>query len=411
MKKPMNPGKIALILSLIYVVGIIGGLLVVTYMPGEWKRKNMEYYASQCVAEYTSTGRVSSWRNGGMAAVIYDSSGRFENFFRMNGDQFSINFVLQTEDRVGKVLDGKPQLFIFPLVKNLSKLGYTSFLYVGLPIRTEAGVTGAFFWIRELPDLAETMVGYIVVFTLFFAVTVAFLAGTLREQRRYEQLRRRYIDNITHELKSPIASIRALSEALTDGMGGADECDRNLYYGLIIGEANRQERMIRDALTIAKLQSGSIQPKLQLVSAQSIIEPIVLEQSALCELIGVEFAVEDPVRELTALYTDPAMLTQVMQTLFANARKFVSEGGRITLSAEQRRGRAVLCIADDGVGIPAEDLPFVFERFYKGRASGESGSGLGLAIAKETCTALREKIWIRSEEGHGTKVFFTVMLA
>ena len=213
-------------------------------------------------------------------------------------------------------------------------------------------------------------------------------------------------------MKSPIASIRALTEALTDGKIGSSEDERSLYYGLIIGEANRQERMIRDALTIAKLQSGAIKPKPELIAAEDIIKPLAREQAALCELIGVNFVVTDGVRALTALYTDPALLTQVMSTLFANARKFVSEGGCITLSAETRRGRAVLCIADDGVGIPKEDLPLVFERFYKGRGgNNDTGSGLGLAIAKETCTALREKIWIESEEGKGTRVFFTVMLA
>ncbi len=412
MKKPMHPGVIAAILTCIYLAGLIGGLVIITYMPGEWKRASQEYYASQCVAEYVSNGRVSSWRNGGMAAVIYDENGKFENFFRMNGDQFSINFVLQTEDRIDDVLAGKRQLFIFPFAKNLSKVGYTSFLYIGLPIRTEGEITGAFFWIRELPDLVETVVGYLVVFTLFFLITVGFLAGTLRVQRRYEVARLRYIDNITHEMKSPISSIRALTEALTDGRDGTDEAERNLYYGLIIGEANRQERMIRDALTIAKLQSGAIKPKLQLVAAEDIINPLAREQEVLCELIGVRFAVTDGVRALTALYTDPALLTQVMSTLFANARKFVSEGGCVSLSAETRHGRAVLCIADDGVGIPAEDLPLVFERFYKGRGgNNDTGSGLGLAIAKETCTALGEKIWIESEEGSGTRVFFTVMLA
>lgn len=408
MKKPMKPGVIAAVLALLFFVGLFGGLLVISYMPGEWKRRNMEYYASQRITEYVTTGRVDNWSNGGMAAVIYDETGHFENFFRMNGDPFSINFVLQTEDRVEKVLAGRHELFIFPFVKNYSKFGYTSFLYVGLPIVRDGEVTGAFFWIRELPDLAETMVGYAVVFTLFFVATVGFLAGTLRVQRRYEAARRRYIDNITHEMKSPIASIRALTEALTDGKG---EDERNLYYGLIIGEANRQERMIRDALTIAKLQSGSVKPAMQLVNAAELIGPIAQEQSALCEFIDVQFTVSDSVRALTALYTDPSLLSQIMQTLFANARKFVSEGGTISLSAETRRGRAVFCIADDGVGIPKEDLPLVFERFYKGRSGNDSGSGLGLAIAKESCTAMREKIWIRSEEGLGTQVYFTVMLA
>lgn len=107
-------------------------------------------------------------------------------FFRMNGMPFSINFVDQSEEAVPEVLSGKNTLQLFPFVKNYSNLGYTSFLYVGLPITEDGEVTGAFFWVRELPDLVETMIGYIWVFTLFFATIVAFLLHSLRVQQRYE---------------------------------------------------------------------------------------------------------------------------------------------------------------------------------------------------------------------------------
>lgn len=408
MRKPLKAPVIAVILVFIYVLGLFGGLWAIGYLPGKWKRADLEYYASQRIAEYTHTGRVDTWSNGGMAAVIYDSNSKFRDFFRMNGMPFSINFVDQSEEAVPEVLSGKNTLQLFPFVKNYSNLGYTSFLYVGLPITEDGEVTGAFFWVRELPDLVETMIGYIWVFTLFFATIVAFLLHSLRVQQRYENARRKYIDNITHEMKSPIASIRALAEALTDGMGKS-ESDRNIYYGMIIGEANRQERMILDALTLAKLQTRRFRPPQHALSAQRIFSPVCEKHSALCELIGVTFCVEDSIWTLPMLFSNADMLQQVLDTLLGNARKFVQEGGTITLSATVQRSRVTICIADDGIGIPKDDLPHVFERFYKGsQTCNATGSGLGLSIAKETLAALKEKIWIRSGENQGTSVYFTI---
>lgn len=411
MKKSRKICFIIVMMILIYAAGLFGGLSVVTFLPGEWKRDSQEYYASQCITEYTTTGRVKNWRNGAMAAIIYDENGKFENFFRMNGDQFSINFVLQTENYVKRVLVGEKPIYISRFVKNLSKFGYTSFLYVGMPIRENGVITGAFFWVRELPDLAETLVGYAVIFTLFFALIVCILAAYMRIEKNHDIALRRYIDNITHELKSPIASIRALTEALTDTRCGKDENERNICYGMIIGEANRQERMICDSLTIAKLQSGISQPKWMNISAEDLCRPMAENQKELCRFVGVDLVVDEGLWQVPMLYTDPQMLSQLMHTLFTNARKYTEEGGTITLSAQANSKYATFCIEDSGCGISKSDLPHVFDRFYKGSGSTDSGSGLGLAIAKETCMALREKIWIRSEEGTGTSVYFTVRLA
>jgi two-component system sensor histidine kinase VicK len=90
----------------------------------------------------------------------------------------------------------------------------------------------------------------------------------------------------------------------------------------------------------------------------------------------------------------------------------VPEGGAVSLSAAVQRSRVVICVADNGVGIPEEDQPYVFERFYKGSQScNDTGSGLGLAIAKETLAALKEKIWLQSREGQGTRIYFTIQRA
>lgn len=408
MKKPLKAPVVTVILVLIYILGLIGGLYALCYMPSQWKHSDLEYYAKQQITEYVDKGRVSNWRNGGMAVVIYDANGKFLDFFRMNGDMFSITFVDQTEESIPEVLSGEKTLRLFPFVKNYSKLGYTSFLYVGLPMETDGEITGAFFWVKELPDLAETLIGYIIVFSLFYAIIVTFLLSSLRVQRRYENARRKYIDNITHEMKSPIASIRALTEALTDGMGKS-ESERNIYYGLIIGEANRQQRMILDALTLAKLQTSRLRPPRSVMPAEQIFAPVCEKNAVLCELSGVSFCVDDSIPSLPLLYSNADMLQQVLDILLGNARKFVPEGGTVSLSATVQRKRVTICIADNGVGIPKRDQPYVFERFYKGSQScNETGSGLGLSIAKETLAALKEKIWFHSEENRGTSIFFTI---
>lgn len=408
MRKPFNASVIVIILALIYFFGLIGGLYVISYMPGGWKRSDLEFYAAPRVAEYKKTGRVDNWSNGGTAAVIYDTDGKFENFFHMSGQSFSVTFVKQTEEMIPAVLSGETTLKTFPFVRDYSKMGYTAFIYVGVPIVEKGEIIGSFFWVKESPDLANIMIGYVVVFSLFFIIIVAFLLHNLRAQRRYENARRRYIDNITHEMKSPIASIKALAEALTDGMG-KDESERNIYYGMIIGEANHQEHMILDALTLAKLQTNPSRPQRKPISAESVFAPICQKNAALCELSGVSFRVDDSIRELPMLYSDAAMLRQVLETLLGNARKFVQEGGTVSLSAKVQRKRVTICVSDDGVGIPQSDQPHVFERFYKGsQKCNETGSGLGLAIAKETLAALKEKIWLQSEEGKGTSIYFTI---
>lgn len=410
MKKPIKTGLLAIALVFVYVVGLIGGLYALCYMASGWKRTDLEYYASQRIIEYTDKGRVSNWSNGGMAVVIYDEAGGFRDFFRMNGDPFSINFVDQSEEMVPAVLAGEKTMQMFPLVKNYSKLGYTSFLYIGMPMAVNNKIDGAFFWIKELPDLAEMLIAYAIVFTAFVITITVLILSYLRMQRRYQIMRSKYIDNITHELKSPIASIRALAEALTD-RAGKNENERNTYYGMIIGEANRQEKMILDVLTLAKLQSNPMKPQRRYIQAASVFEPLCEKHTALCELVGVHFNGPENLEKLPVLYSDAATIHQVLEILLGNARKFTPEGGNISLSVAVQRSRVVVCVSDDGVGIPKEEQPYVFERFYKGsQRNNDNGSGLGLAIAKEALNSLKEKIWIRSEEQKGTSFYFTISL-
>lgn len=408
MKNPIKIRAAVAVLVLVYVLALLGGLQGMCYSSAGWKRSDLESYTRQRVIEYTNNGSVNNWNNGGMAVVVYDAQGEFRDFFRANGDPFVAEFVLRSEEYIPEVLSGNTTMKLYPFVKDYSKLGYTSYLYIGQPIRVNGEITGAFFWIKELTDLAETLIAYVLIITSFFAAVIVFVIVYLRLQHKFETMQSLYIDNITHEMKAPIASIRALTEALTDKPNRTDS-ERSTYYGMIIGEANRQEKMILNVLKLAKLQSAPSKLQRSRIPASEIFDPICKKHGSLCELLGIEFQVSDSIRSLPQLYTDPQSIIQVLEIVLSNARKFVGEDGVISLSATVQRRRVTICVTDNGVGIPKKDLPYVFERFYKGnQRCNDTGSGLGLAIARETLAALKEKIWASSEENRGTSISFTI---
>ena len=208
-----------------------------------------------------------------------------------------------------------------------------------------------------------------------------------------------------------MASIKALAEALSDGMEKSPS-DRNIYYGMILREANRQERMICEVLELSKLQSYGVPTVKQVVPACDIFDGVLAKYASLCDLMGVSFVVDDSIHLLPNLYTDTKYIQTVLDALLSNATKFVpEEGGKICVSARLSRRHATLCIADNGKGISRQDIPHIFERFYKvSHNDNETGSGLGLAIAREITDNLHEKLWINSEEGIGTQAYFTVSL-
>lgn len=399
------------LLLLIYAAGLIAGLRVITYVPSSWRRADLEYYANQRLIEYQSNSTVYSWQHSGMAAVIYDKDGKFENFFRMNGNVFSINFVDQTEDDIPAVLSGNKTLRTFPLVKNLSKSGYTTFIYVGLPMYDDEGnISGAFFWVKEAEDLVAIMVGYIIIFSIMFAIISALLIFISFTHRRNDRIQRQYVDNITHDLKSPITAISALTMALSDGVPKTED-EVNVYYGMILGEANRQNRMIHESLDLSRIQTGSQKPPMQYIDPQEAFAELFEKYDLHCDLIGVSFTVDDSFKKIDKLYTNTEYISQVFDTLLGNSIKFVSEGDSITISVpKETRRRITVCVEDTGSGIGKEDLPHIFERFYKADKSdsNDQGSGLGLAIAKASLDSMGEKIRIESEKGKGTRALFTI---
>ena len=409
-RKPMKSGTVALILVLIYLLGLTIGCWVVCYLLGSSKRPGLAFVTDMMAADYSATGQLDPSPISGRAAIIYNTDGETVDFFQTGGHPIYFDFVQQGTKYLPKVLKGNDSLRLVLFAKDDTTLGYTSLIYFGMPLTEGETVTGALLWVRELQDLLETLLAFFCTFTVVFAIVTVFILLNLRSQRRYEQMRRQYIDNITHELKTPVASIKALAEALSDGME-KNPNDRSVYYGMILREANRQERMICDVLELSKLQSFQVKITKQATDPGEIFAPVLDKYASYCDLMGISFHVEPSIRTLPQLYTNAKHIQVILDALLSNAVKFVPEDGTITVSAQLSPRRATVCIADNGKGISKEELPRVFERFYKGnRSDNEAGSGLGLAIAQETADNLTEKLWIQSEEGKGTKAYFTISI-
>ncbi|MGN1003467.1 MAG: sensor histidine kinase [Oscillospiraceae bacterium] len=408
-KKPMKTGTMALILAGIYLLGLILGVWLISYLPSGGKRVGLVYMVNGLAEQYTGSGQIDASPMSGVAAMVYSADGQLLAFDQRT-HRVDHDFVRQGRKYLPGVLEGKETIRLVLLARDNSTLGYTSLVYVGVPLIEEGKITGALIWVRELRDLLESILGYICAYSIVFAAAAVFMLLNLRRQRQYEQMRRNYIDNITHELKTPVASIKALAEALSDGMEKSPG-DRNVYYGMILREANRQERMICDVLELSKLQSCGVEITRRSAAAAEVFDPVCDKYATLCDLMGVAFTVSEEAKNLPDLVTDPKYLQVVLDALLSNALKFVPEGGTIRITAQVSRRQAVICVADNGKGIAKDELPHIFERFYKGnRSDNEAGSGLGLAIAREIMDAMKEKLWIRSKEGVGTAAYFTVTL-
>ena len=231
------------------------------------------------------------------------------------------------------------------------------------------------------------------------------------------QSQRDLVANVSHELKTPLTSIQGFSQALLDGTAG-DEQSRGRAATIIHEEAGRMRRLVDELLDLARLEAGQVILAREPVDVAELLRGCAARFGSAADQAGIAVAAQVPTW-LPLVMGDPDRLGQVFGNLVDNAIKHSAGapgGGRVALSAEQQ-GRMVVCsVTDNGPGIPADDLPRVFERFYqvdksRARRSGAPdspgqarGAGLGLAIAKEIVHGHGGRITAESVEGLGTRL-------
>ena len=237
------------------------------------------------------------------------------------------------------------------------------------------------------------------------------LLADVTEQRRIEDAQRRFIADASHEMRTPLAALKGILELLVDGAAD-DPTVRDDFLGTMQFEADRLGRLVADLLTLAQLEAGSLQLKITSESSADLLGSVASVMNTLAERAGVTLAVDLPDGDVRVL-ADRDRVVQVLLSFTDNALKHSPRGSTVRLRAQLRGDRVLLAVADEGSGIDAEELPRVFERFYRADAarSGGGGAGLGLAIAKEIVDAHGSSIEVHSQRGAGTTFGFELPVA
>lgn len=223
-----------------------------------------------------------------------------------------------------------------------------------------------------------------------------------------EAARRSFVANVSHELRSPLTSMRGFLEAMTDGTIPPE--DRDGYIEIVLDENRRMTVMVNDLLDLARIESGQYKLTPEAFDITELIRrtAITFEARIAAKQLDVEIDLPE-----SALYVeaDPARIQQVLHNLVDNAVKYTPEGGRVAIKCRAERHVVTVRVWDNGRPIPADDLPHIFDRFYKAEKAhtpdGVSGTGLGLSIAKLIMDQHEQQLTAASDES-GTEFAFTL---
>jgi two-component system phosphate regulon sensor histidine kinase PhoR len=239
-----------------------------------------------------------------------------------------------------------------------------------------------------------------------------FVLHDITQQKRLEAVRKDFVANVSHELRTPLSIIKGYAETLVDGHHEIPVVDRDKFLRTIQRHTERLNSLLEDLLTLSRLES--INPGLHRESTGlSALIALVIEDYRARPAAAdhqLHFAIDPHVGELLV---DSLKITQVLENLLDNALKYTPAGSRIDISAKRRDHEIEVCIRDNGPGIPADDLPHIFERFYrvdKGRSRDKGGTGLGLSIVKHIIQLHGGRVWVESTQGQGTAFFFGLPL-
>ena len=244
----------------------------------------------------------------------------------------------------------------------------------------------------------------------FISGLVAVLHDTT-EQEKEERERRLFVSNVSHELRTPLTSVKSYLEALDEG--ALYEPVAPDFIKVSLDETNRMMRMVTDLLHLSRIDNATSHLDVELINFTAFITFILNrfdKMRSQDEDKKYELVRDYPINSVW-IEIDTDKMTQVIDNILNNAIKYSPDGGKITVSMKTTDDQMILSISDQGLGIPNEDLPKIFDRFYrvdKARSRAQGGTGLGLAIAKEIIKQHNGFIWAKSEYGKGST--FTIVL-
>lgn len=229
------------------------------------------------------------------------------------------------------------------------------------------------------------------------------------ELRRLERMRREFVSNVSHELKTPLTSIQAYADTLISG-GLEDQANNRTFVERILEQAERLQTLILDLLRLARIESDDVAFEIRAVDVGEVISECVEDRTDLAASKGLSLVMEPPPTTVLANAESEGLRT-ILSNLIDNGLNYTPAGGRVAVAWSIENGQVRIAVTDTGVGIPKEHQHRVFERFYRvdrARSRELGGTGLGLSIVKHLAQAFGGRVELESEQGRGST--FTVWL-
>ena len=231
----------------------------------------------------------------------------------------------------------------------------------------------------------------------------------ITELRRLENIRRDFVANVSHELRTPVSTIKGYAETLLDG--AIDDVENRMEFLKIIhSDANRLAKLINDLLDLSRIESGKLSLDFREIDLEAVVEHVISGLKSLAETKKITILKEiQP--SATKIVADSESMAQIFLNLVENAIKYNNDNGFISITAKGWDGLVSIEVADSGIGIPQEDIPRIFERFYrvdKAHSRQLGGTGLGLSIVKHLIQAHGGDVSVKSELGKGTRFIITL---
>ena len=228
----------------------------------------------------------------------------------------------------------------------------------------------------------------------------------VKKKKKNENMQREFVANVSHELRTPLTNIRSYAETLSDNAGELPKAMEEKFLGVILAESDRMTHIVQDLLTLSRFDSGRDELKLAKVSFEGMLQELyhAVYMEAQRHQHTLKLEVQEQLPEIVA---DKERIVQVMMNILSNSIKYTPDGGHITITAGNQNQIVWMQVDDDGIGIPAEDRPRIFDRFYrvdKARSRQSGGTGLGLSIAKEIVERHQGMLYLVDREGPGLSV-------
>lgn len=360
----------------------------------------------------------NSIRNTLNVGSRFYSYAKFDFYFSPESDEKGSVFVIRERSPFAEMIRTLLPILILVFVIILSLTGFLLYRYVTrkiiLPLdklRQSAEHIKNGDLTFELQTASRDEVGQLV---QTFDQMRHRLYESIQLQLHYEENRKQLLSNISHDLRTPITTIKGYAEGIRDGVTNTPQ-KLDKYVGAIYTRATDMERLVDELLYYSKLDMKKEPFSFRQLELSHFLHQIAEELTIEFDNHSVELKWEEKLQEPIYVLADAEKLKRVMMNLLDNCLKYMKQHPkRLTIGIERQDDHALVRISDNGPGIHPESLPHIFERFYREEPSrspaASGGSGLGLAIAQQIIEGHGGEIWATSEQGHGTNVFFTLKI-